>query len=45
MGTKVVVPPLKIQKDIADSLYKIDRKIALNDMLNDNLPYQSLMVA
>ena len=40
MGTKVVVPPLKIQKDIADSLYKIDRKIALNDMLNDNLAYQ-----
>ena len=44
MGTKVVVPPLKIQKDIADSLYKIDRKIALNDMLNDNLEQQILSI-
>ena len=40
MGTKVIVPPLKIQKDIADCLYRIDRKIALNDMLNDNLLQQ-----
>lgn len=44
MGTKVVVPPLKIQKDIADCLYKIDRKIALNDMLNDNLEQQAKLI-
>ena len=44
MGTKVIVPPLKIQKDIADCLYRIDRKIALNDMLNDNLEQQLMLL-
>ena len=40
METEVIVPPMKIQKSIADCLYLIDRKIALNNMINDNLAQQ-----
>lgn len=45
MDTEVIVPPLKVQDRISICLDKIDRKIAINSMINDNLPYQSLMVA
>ena len=36
---------IKVQRKIANILSKIDEKIALNNNINDNLPYQSLMVA
>jgi len=45
MNTEIIIPPREIQKNIAKCLNKIDRKIELNKMVNDNLPYQSLMVA
>lgn len=37
MGTEVIVPPIGVQKSIADCLNAIDRKMALNEMVNDNL--------
>lgn len=37
MEMEVMVPPREIQKDIAHCLSKLDRKIAINDMVNDNL--------
>ena len=37
METKIIVPPMNIQKNIADCLDAIDRKIAINNMVNDNL--------
>ena len=45
MNTEIIIPPREIQKKIAKCLNKIDQKIELNKMVNDNLPYQSLMVA
>ena len=37
MRTEVIVPPVAIQKSIANCLNKIDRKIEINDKVNDNL--------
>lgn len=45
MNTEIIVPPQKIQKNIAKCMRKIDRKIELNKLINDNLSHQSLMVA
>ena len=44
---EIVIPlPMKKNQDkIANILLKIDQKITLNKQINDNLPYQSLMVA
>lgn len=40
MGTDVIVPPIDVQKKIAECLNRIDRKIALNGLVNDNLQQQ-----
>ncbi len=45
MNTEIIVPPMEIQKKIADCLERIDRNLELNRMINDNLSYQSDMVA
>ena len=37
METKVIVPPLQIQMTISDCLNRIDRKLELNNKVNDNL--------
>lgn len=37
MNTEIIIPPQEIQKNIAKCLNKIDRKIELNKMVNDNL--------
>ena len=37
MNTEIIIPPQGIQKNIAKCLNKIDRKIELNKMVNDNL--------
>lgn len=37
MNTEIIIPPREIQKNIAKCLNKIDRKIELNKMVNDNL--------
>ena len=42
---EVFVPDLEIQKRIGKCLYNIERKINFNNKINDNLPYQSPMVA
>ena len=36
---------INVQHNIANILSKIDKKVALNNNIIDNLPYQSLMVA
>ncbi len=45
METDIIVPPMSIQKKIATCLKYIDRKIELNEKINDYLHYQSSMVA
>ena len=40
MNTEIIIPPREIQKNIAKCLNKIDRKIELNKMVNDNLEQQ-----
>ncbi|MBQ6944989.1 MAG: restriction endonuclease subunit S [Ruminococcus sp.] len=42
---EIKLPPLEKQIDIISVLSKIDNKISINNKINDNLPYQSLMVA
>ena len=37
MDTEVILPSMSVQKQIADCLKKIDRKIELNSKINDNL--------
>lgn len=37
MNTKVIVPPLTVQRSIANCLNTIDRKIQINNRINDNL--------
>ena len=41
MNTEIIIPPREIQKNIAKCLNKIDRKIELNKMVNDNLEQQA----
>ena len=41
----VLLPNIEEQNRISEALKKIDDKICLNSKINDNLPYQSLMVA
>ena len=40
MNTEIIVPPMEIQKKIADCLERIDRNLELNRMINDNLQHQ-----
>ena len=42
---EVEIPDVISQQKIANLLWFIDEKIANNNAINDNLPYQSLMVA
>lgn len=42
---EVEIPDVISQQKIANLLWAIDEKIANNKAINDNLPYQSLMVA
>lgn len=44
---EIYLPGIKYQKDIVSILYALDRKIALNHQINDNLPWldHSLRVA
>lgn len=44
MNTKIIVPPIYIQNDIAECLYKIDYKIELNKKINDNLQHQLKLI-
>lgn len=44
MKTKVIVPPMDIQKRIADCLNLIDKKINVNNIINDNLQQQALLI-
>lgn len=37
MDTDVILPPMNEQRRIAECFKKIDRKIALNNKINDNL--------
>jgi type I restriction enzyme S subunit len=39
------LPDYEEQVRIGDLLYKMEMKIRTNNKINDNLPYQSLMVA
>ena len=39
------LPSITVQERIVESLYLFDKKIAVNQKINDNLPYQSSMVA
>lgn len=41
----VPLPEKKQQDNVVNILLRIDKKIALNEQINDNLSYQSLMVA
>lgn len=41
----VYLPDYEEQVRIGDLLYKIEMKVRTNNKINDNLPYQSLMVA
>lgn len=41
----VFIPDIKIQRKIGETLYDLERKINLNNQINDNLSYQSDMVA
>lgn len=40
MNTQIIVPPQEVQASIAKCLRKIDRKIELNEKINDNLQQQ-----
>lgn len=40
MDTDVILPPMNVQRQIAECFKKIDRKIALNNKVNDNLAQQ-----
>lgn len=43
---EIVIPMVdKGQDDIAKLLEAVNNKMLINDKINDNLPYQSLMVA
>ena len=42
---EIEIPSLDIQKSISNVLSSIDSKILLNNKINDNLPYHSLIVA
>ena len=42
---EVEIPDVISQQKIANLLWSVDEKIANNKAINDNLPYQSLMVA
>lgn len=44
MNTEIIIPPQEIQKNIAKCLNKIDRKIELNKMVNDNLEQQMHLI-
>ena len=44
MNTEIIIPPQGIQKNIAKCLNKIDRKIELNKMVNDNLEQQMHLI-
>lgn len=44
MNTEIIIPPREIQKKIAKCLNKIDQKIELNKMVNDNLEQQILSI-
>ena len=44
MNTEIIIPPQGIQKNIAKCLNKIDRKIELNKMVNDNLEQQAKLI-
>ena len=41
----VFIPDIKTQRKIGKTLYDIERKININNQINDNLSYQSDMVA
>ena len=43
--TIIDIPSINIQKKLTLLLSKMDNKIGNNNRINDNLPYQSLMVA
>lgn len=45
MNTEIIVPPMPIQKKIAYCIESIDSKLDYNRKINDNLSYQSDMVA
>ena len=40
MNTEIIIPPQEIQMNIAECLNKIDQKIEINKMINDNLQQQ-----
>lgn len=44
MDTSIIVPPKHVQKCIANCLNTIDRKIELNDKINDNLQHMAKMI-
>ena len=44
MNTEIIIPPREIQKKIAKCLNKIDQKIELNKMVNDNLEQQIQLI-
>lgn len=44
MNTEIIIPPKELQKNIAKCLNKIDRKIELNKMVNDNLEQQIQLI-
>ena len=41
----IAYPLIGEQRKMVRVLNSLDRKIAINSAINDNLPYQSLMVA
>lgn len=44
MDTDVILPPMNEQRRIAECFKKIDRKIALNNKINDNLAQQAQLL-
>jgi type I restriction enzyme S subunit len=44
MNTEVIVPPIDVQENISKCLSKIDRKIAVNNAINDNLDEQLQLI-
>ena len=40
MNTQIIVPPIPVQKKIAQCIEVIDRKLELNRQINDNLQHQ-----
>ena len=44
MDTDVILPPMNGQRRIAECFKKIDRKIALNNKINDNLAQQAQLL-